>query len=281
MILLTLAALLGSFTVAFGLMLLPWTDTAGEAMRESGSSVFTLGFVSTDTPIPTALDVTAGAVGMMFVALTIGYLPSLYSEIRIREALVKQLEVWTGRPSWGPEILARFTLVGGDHGLSNGTHTIDLHHSDSDVGFQIFSLHSLSSFLLMFGLVGLALYSQSKLGVFISIIGAIAAGLGSVWLIGKLFLLTSKLQSSGTIQIDSRSGGEPLGWSWIVEPYRWFCDARALEDVSALAFDGACLRGKFDQDLPLAYEMYRRFVPLIHRSLQATQLQLLDVYGAS
>ena len=97
-------------------------------------------------------------------------------------------------------------LVGGDHGLSNGTHTIDLHHSDSDVGFQIFSLHSLSSFLLMFGLVGLALHSQSKLGVFISIIGAIAAGLGSIWLIGKLFSLTSKLQSSGTLQIDNTIG---------------------------------------------------------------------------
>lgn len=112
-IILTLAGLLASFTLAFGLMLLPWADTPGEAMRESGSSVFTLGFVSTDSPVPTALDVTAGAVGMIFVALTIGYLPSLYSEIRIREALVKQLEVWTDKPSWGPEILARFTLVGG------------------------------------------------------------------------------------------------------------------------------------------------------------------------
>lgn len=85
----------------------------------------------------------------------------------------------------------------------------------------------------------------------------------------------------GTIQIDSRKAGDALGWSWIVEPYRWFCDARAVEDVRALAFNGVCLRGKWDQDPRLAYEMYRRFVPLIHRSLQVTQLQLLDVYGAS
>ena len=112
-IILTLASLLASFALAFGLMLLPWADTAGHAMRESGSSVFTLGFVSTDAPIPTALDVVAGATGMIFVALTIGYLPSLYTEVRVREALVKQLEVWTGKPSWGPEILARFHLVGG------------------------------------------------------------------------------------------------------------------------------------------------------------------------
>lgn len=112
-VILTLAALLAAFALSFGLMLLPWADlTVGEALRESGSSVFTLGFVSTPNPIPTALDVVAGATGMIFVALTIGYLPSLYSEVRHREALVKQLEVWTGKPSWGPEILARLTLAG-------------------------------------------------------------------------------------------------------------------------------------------------------------------------
>jgi hypothetical protein len=112
-VILTLVALLGAFWLAFALMLLPWADlTLGEAVREAGSSVFTLGFVSSDTPIPTLLDVLAGATGMIFVALTIGYLPTLYAEIRHREALVKQLEVWTGKPSWGPEILARFALAG-------------------------------------------------------------------------------------------------------------------------------------------------------------------------
>jgi hypothetical protein len=44
-------------------------------------------------------------------------------------------------------------------------------------------------------------------------------------------------------------------------------------------FNAACLRGEWSEDPALAYEMYRRFVPLLHRSLQATQLQLLDVYG--
>ncbi len=117
-VILTLASLLGAFTLAFGLMLLPWADLSlGDALRESGSSVFTLGFVSTRQPIPTALDVLAGATGMIFVALTIGYLPSLYTEVRQRETLVKQLEVWTGKPSWGPEILARFTLARGLHRL--------------------------------------------------------------------------------------------------------------------------------------------------------------------
>ena len=84
----------------------------------------------------------------------------------------------------------------------------------------------------------------------------------------------------GAIQFDSRAAGDALGWSWIVTPYRWFCDARAVGEVRALAFNGVCLRGQLEEDPELAYEMYRRFVPLMYRSLHATQLQLLDVYGA-
>jgi len=85
----------------------------------------------------------------------------------------------------------------------------------------------------------------------------------------------------GTLQIDCRKAGDALGWSWIVEPYRWFCDARALEDTRALAFDATCLRGKMEHDLQLACALYRRFVPLMYRGLQRTQLQLLDVYGGN
>ncbi len=107
-----LASFLLSFVIGFALMLLPWADlTIGDALRESGSSVFTLGFVSTNEPVPTALDVLGGATGMIFVALTIGYLPTLYAEVKKREALVRQLEGWTGVPSWGPEVLARFSLA--------------------------------------------------------------------------------------------------------------------------------------------------------------------------
>lgn len=95
-----------------------------------------------------------------------------------------------------------------DTDFGSGDHGIDAHHADSDMGFKILSLHSLTSFLMMFGLVGLALYRQSKMGTFISLIGASLAGVASVWIIGKLFLLTMKLQSRGTITIDSTVGAQ-------------------------------------------------------------------------
>lgn len=86
------------------------------------------------------------------------------------------------------------------------SHDIDGHHSDSDIGFKLLSLHGLSSFFMMFGLVGLALFRQSKMGIFISTAGAVLAGLASVWMIKKLFSAFHKLQSSGTINIDNAVG---------------------------------------------------------------------------
>ena len=92
--------------------------------------------------------------------------------------------------------------------IGSGEHHIDASHSDSDIGFKLLSIHGLTSFLLMFGLVGLALYRQSKTGMTIAMIGAIVAGFASVWIIGKLFSSISKLQSSGTISIDNSVGAE-------------------------------------------------------------------------
>jgi membrane protein implicated in regulation of membrane protease activity len=87
-------------------------------------------------------------------------------------------------------------------------HDIDGHHADSDLGFKMLSLHGITSFLMMFGLVGLAFYRQSSVGILISMLGASVAGLASVWVIGKLFFLAAKLKSSGTIAIDSTVGAQ-------------------------------------------------------------------------
>lgn len=95
-----------AYLVGFGLILAPWTPGLGESMRESGSSLFTLGFVSTDTPIPATIDIIAGATGLIVVALTIAYLPTLYAILRDREKLTKQLEARAGSPPWGPHILS-------------------------------------------------------------------------------------------------------------------------------------------------------------------------------
>jgi CRP-like cAMP-binding protein len=85
----------------------------------------------------------------------------------------------------------------------------------------------------------------------------------------------------GALTVETVDDGDVVGWSWLFRPFRWHFDARALDPVRAIAFDGACLRGKCDQDHTLGYELLNRFSPVMLERLQATQLQLIDVYGGA
>lgn len=83
----------------------------------------------------------------------------------------------------------------------------------------------------------------------------------------------------GAISVETLGQGEILGWSWLFPPYRYAFDARALEPVRAIAFDGACLRGKAEADHDLGYELMKRVARVFTDRLTATRMQLLDVYG--
>ena len=82
------------------------------------------------------------------------------------------------------------------------------------------------------------------------------------------------------IVVETIGSGEVLGVSWLLPPYRWSFDGRARGEVSAVQLDGACLRGKCDDDPTLGYDLYKRFAGLMRDRLHATQIQLLDMYGS-
>lgn len=86
--------------------------------------------------------------------------------------------------------------------------------------------------------------------------------------------------SRGTITLDTVHDGEIVGWSWLVPPYLWTFDARAAEATSAVAFDGACLRGKCDADPGLGYALMQRVAQVMYERLQSARVQMLDMYGA-
>lgn len=81
------------------------------SFREAGSSLFTLGFASTDRGQLTAVDLIAAATGPVVVGLLVGYLPSLYASYNRREVEVALLHSRAGEPNWGPEILVRHAIV--------------------------------------------------------------------------------------------------------------------------------------------------------------------------
>jgi CRP-like cAMP-binding protein len=91
--------------------------------------------------------------------------------------------------------------------------------------------------------------------------------------------LTLRDPARGELVIETIEQGDVVGWSWLFPPYRWHFDAAVVENVAAVAFDGACLREKCDTDHELGYELMRRFAAVIIDRLQHARVRLLDVYG--
>lgn len=81
------------------------------------------------------------------------------------------------------------------------------------------------------------------------------------------------------IVVDTLDKGEILGWSWLFPPYQWRFQARAIDGARAIALDGRCLRNKCDADKTLGYELLKRFSQVVGGRLDATRMQLVDIYG--
>jgi CRP/FNR family transcriptional regulator, cyclic AMP receptor protein len=83
----------------------------------------------------------------------------------------------------------------------------------------------------------------------------------------------------GALVVETLHAGDVVGWSWLFAPYRWQFDGRTVEASRLVAFDGRCLRDKCEADHELGYQLMRRFAAAAIQRLQATRLQLLDVYA--
>jgi CRP-like cAMP-binding protein len=84
---------------------------------------------------------------------------------------------------------------------------------------------------------------------------------------------------SGAHTVESAGEGEVLDWPWLIPPYKWFFDARAVEPTSVVSLDSACLRRKSEADPRLGYDLVQRVAQVMSHRLQATRVRLLDLYG--
>lgn len=92
-------------------------------------------------------------------------------------------------------------------------------------------------------------------------------------------LLDTHAPGRGALAIQTLGPGDALGWSWLFPPFVWHFSARALEPTSAICFNGARLRTTCEENCALGYDLMKRVAQVMMQRLQATRLQLLDVYG--
>jgi membrane protein implicated in regulation of membrane protease activity len=93
-----------------------------------------------------------------------------------------------------------------DHDAHDGGLDHSDGHVDSDVSFKLFSLHGLTCFFMMFGLVGLGLSRQFWVPDIIAAAVGTIAGLFTFWVIARLFSSMSKLQADGTLKLSNAIG---------------------------------------------------------------------------
>lgn len=79
-------------------------------------------------------------------------------------------------------------------------------HGDTDLSFKALSFQGITAFGMMFGIVGLAMLRQSKLAPPWALLGGLAAGFGSVYVLKEIYGAASNLQSSGNIDIHNAIG---------------------------------------------------------------------------
>ena len=91
--------------------------------------------------------------------------------------------------------------------------------------------------------------------------------------------IESDMPGSGPLSVARVGAGGVTGYSWLFPPHRNQFDSLAMTDVSALAMDGVCLRGKSAADHELGYQLMKRFAQVAVDRLQATRRQMLDVYA--
>ena len=82
-----------------------------QAFSESGSSLFTLGFVHPRDLPTTALAFLEAAIGLGVLALFIAYLPNIYNAFSHREVLVAKLSARAGTPPSAIEFHIRVTRI--------------------------------------------------------------------------------------------------------------------------------------------------------------------------
>ena len=115
------------FILALGLMIYGTTDLDfWNSMYQSGSTFTTLGIVEPTNAPSAIISFIAAFLGLVVIAVFIGYLLSLYGMYADRETAMARLSSAAGEPAWGPEILARISTLQRDvHGSFGSTVWVD------------------------------------------------------------------------------------------------------------------------------------------------------------
>lgn len=78
------------------------------------------------------------------------------------------------------------------------------------------------------------------------------------------------------LEVQQLAPGQVLGWSWLIPPYEWKFQARALEPSEVVEFDGVRIRQQCEDDPAFGYEVLKHFSHLMSARLEAARQRMME-----
>lgn len=92
----------------------------------------------------------------------------------------------------------------------------------------------------------------------------------------QMHLSTGNSQLAKRVTVDVVTKGDVVGWSAVVEPYKYNFTAVCLEPTRLLGIDGSKLRGLLRDDYRMGYEVLRRLIQVVASRLDETRHVLIS-----
>lgn len=83
------------------------------------------------------------------------------------------------------------------------------------------------------------------------------------------------------LEVQQLGADEVLGWSWLIPPYRWSFEARAVVDSTLVEFDGKALLQACERDPALGYAVMKVFASLMSTRLHAARMRMMESWAPS
>ena len=104
-------------------------------------------------------------------------------------------------------------------------------------------------------------------------------GYADFYLIASGMVALEIVAPGHTFRVQTLGAGDELGWSALLMGRGKHFQARALERIDGLAFDGGELLAACKHDTNFGFVFMHRLLGVVAERLQATRLQLLDMYS--
>jgi CRP/FNR family transcriptional regulator, cyclic AMP receptor protein len=85
--------------------------------------------------------------------------------------------------------------------------------------------------------------------------------------------------SGPKLEITRLGPGQIFGWSWLIEPYKWHFNARAVGSIRVLDFDGPAILRHCEEDPRFGYLLFKRFSALMAKRLESAQRKMMDEWS--